>query len=388
MKSINFVLVVFVLSFVSGLHAQWRRATAEELGNSASRLIARYAGETAAPSVARVVAGRMAEPYRAAMRGTDHQVAARNAAVQNGQETTRRPAPNTTSTAPRTRSRMTADDLERQYARVKDLTSITVGNPMAFEQANGYYNGFGGFYGMNLPGSIYPQYSSLQPAKSLPAYIQQELFEEFQRSGEFNPLLPATGQMGGQLDVLTVEAKVGKGVMRTGQDGKPIRVRIGPDTWSSTNYAAVSSIGILDETVQGFQLRGEDIARVTDSIPGIGGRGRRIIWDTVGRSQKSAVDRQIVGILYVAIVDLETRSVLKSSTGVAAMSYTEFASMDLPAIRMQSVRYAGAGKLARELVLSALYDETDRDRSVEKFLQRRGVNPNTLPGRGPSARRR
>lgn len=341
MKSINFVLVV--VSVVLGLaveeaaNAQWRRADETRTDRTVLRAQAERPQASTAPAT--------------------------------------RAAQTTTTPAPRTRSRMTSDDLERQYERVKDLATITVGNPMAFEQANGYYNGFGGFYGMNMPGSVYPVYSSLQSAKPLPGYVQQELFEEFQRSGEFNPLLPTTGQMGGQLDVLSAEAKVGKGVIRTGTDGKPKRVQIGPDTWSSTNYVVVSSIGILDETVQGFQLKGEDVARITDSIPGIGGNARRIIWDTLGRSQRSAVDRQIVGVLYVAVVDLETRSVLKSSTGVAAMSYTEFAATDLPAIRMQSVRYAGAGKLARELVLSALYDETDRDRSVEKFLQRRNGTP-------------
>jgi len=162
-------------------------------------------------------------------------------------------------------------------------------------------------------------------------------------------------------------------VMRTGPDGNPMRVKIGPETWSTTNYVVVSSVGILEEVVQGRQINGQDIVRITDSIPGIGGRARRILWDTVGRSQTSGVDRMIVGIVYVAIVDLETRSVLKSSTGIAAMSYTEFASTDLPAIRMQTVRYAGAGKFARELVLSAMYNETDRDKSVEKFLQRRGA---------------
>lgn len=351
MKSINFVLVV--VSVVLGLavetaNAQWRRATEQEF--------------QAAP--ARTLVAQNAEP----------QASAAPAPRAAQEPTARRQAPGTTTTpAPRTHSRMTTNDLEQQYERVKDLTAITVGKPMQFEEARSYYSGYYGFYGMNLPGSIYPQYSSLQPARDLPGYIQQELFEEFQRSGKFNPLLPGTGQMGQQLPVLSEEARIGRGVMRTGPDGNPMRVKIGPETWSTTNYVVVSSVGILEEVVQGRQLNGQDIVRITDSIPGIGGRARRILWDTVGRSQTSGVDRMIVGIVYIAIVDLETRSVLKSSTGIAAMSYTEFASTDLPAIRMQTVRYAGAGKFARELVLSAMYDETDRDKSVEKFLQRRGA---------------
>lgn len=294
------------------------------------------------------------------------------AAAQEPAPAAERPAaraPQTTTPPARNRSRMTTDDLERQMERIADLTPVTVGKPAPFEESRGYYQGYYGFQGMNLPGSIYPQYSSLQPAKELPLYLQQELFEEFQRSGEFNPLIPGTGHMSQHLDVLVAEAKTGRGryVLEGGR-----RVEIGQGTWTTTKYVVVSSVGILEETVQGFQIRGDDLARITDSIPGIGSRGRRVIWDTLGRSQRSAVDRQIVGVLYVAVVDLENRSVLKSSTGVAAMGYTEFASTDVPAIRMQSVRYAGAGKFARELVMSALHDEVDRDgSSVERFLQRR-----------------
>lgn len=347
--------IAVVLSVVFGLavetaNAQWRRATEQEF--------------QAAP--ARILVAQNAEPQASA--------APAPRAAQD--PTARRQAPGTTTTpAPRTKSRMTSNDLEAQHERVMNLTSITVGKPLSFEESRSYNQGYYGFQGMNLPGSIYPQFSSLQPARDLPGYIQQELFEEFQRSGEFNPLLPGTGQMGQQLPVLSEEARIGKGVMRTGPDGNPMRVKIGPETWSTTNYVVVSSIGILEEVVQGRQINGQDIVRITDSIPGIGGRARRILWDTVGRSQTSGVDRMIVGIVYVAIVDLETRSVLKSCTGVAAMSYTEFAATDLPAIRMQTVRYAGAGKFARELVLSAMYDETDRDKSVEKFLQRRNGTP-------------
>lgn len=274
---------------------------------------------------------------------------------------------------------MTGDDLERLHGQISNKTAISIGKPMPFEEMRGYYNGYYNFYfpGAGFPGSVYPSYASIEPAKQLPAYIQQELFEEYLRSGEFNPLMPATGHMSQHLDVLAQEARVGRGVMRD-VNGKPTRVQIGPDTWSTSNFVVVSSVGILEEQVHGSQIRGDDLARIADNFR-MNSRARRIIWDTLGRTQRTSVDRMIVGILYVSIVDLETRSVLKSATGVAAMSYTEFAATDLPAIRMQNVRYAGAGKFARELVLSALYDETDRDKGVEKFLKRRGVE---LPRNG------
>lgn len=359
MKKVNFVLTIsvvlgaFCVETASAQFATrrtegagWRRADATELAQ---------AGQT--PNGGwRTVA--QARPEQSAPRQTERREEA--------------PAP----AAPRTpRSGMLVDDLADHSARVNALTPVTIGRPMPFEEMRGSYSGFAGFGGFTLPGSQYPAYSSIQPAKELPSYIQQEMFEEVQRAGEFNPLLPATGHMSQHLDVLEVESRVGNG--RDRRTGKPMQ--IGPEQWSTARYAYVASVGILDEEVVGRQIRGDDIARILDDLGlfrGNRGNWRSIVWDTVGVSRSAKADRKIVGILYLAVVDLETRSVLKASTGIAAVSYTELSAMRTAGYERTRVQYPGAGKFARELVLSALYDSLDRDSAVEKFQRRRqGTTP-------------
>ena len=284
--------------------------------------------------------------------------------------------------AARNRSGMLVDDLASHSARVNDLTPITIGKPVSFEEMRGYYGGFSGFGGFSMPGSQYPVYSSIQPARELPMYVQQELFKQVEKSGQFNPLLPATGQMAGHLDVVAAEAKVGNG--RDRSTGRPME--IGPDNWSTARYIYVSSVGILDEQAQQRLLNGADLARLGDDF-GLNKspRWRQILWDTIGVTRQAQTDRKIVGVLHLMIVDAETRSVVKSSTGVAAVSYTELSAMRTAGYERVGVNYPGAGKFARELVQAALFSPVDEDRATDQFLNRRGAG-SQKPGRPQTVR--
>ncbi|OGZ53201.1 MAG: hypothetical protein A3B25_02690 [Candidatus Ryanbacteria bacterium RIFCSPLOWO2_01_FULL_48_26] len=262
-------------------------------------------------------------------------------------------------------SPLLVDDLSSIGQIVDKRTPITIGAPMPFEEMAGYYGGFYGFRGMGgVTGYSYPAYASIQPARELPAYIQQELLEEYQRVGNFRPLMPGTGQMSGQLGVLGVEAGIG-------------RDRVDPQTWATTRYVVVASVGILEEEVKGREIRPGDWTQIArDVVPdrlrfyGRGNIAGRVV-DGLDRaaanSGRADSKRRIVGVLYVAVVDLQTRSVLKSSTGTASISYTDFVATQLPGYGSSTVNYKGAAGFARQLVLAVLYNPSDRKAIAEKY---------------------
>jgi len=98
---------------------------------------------------------------------------------------------------------------------------------------------------------------------------------------------------------------------------------------------------------------------------------------------KKGQNREVVGILYLTIVD-QNQMVLKSVRGIAAIRYSDAEKMGILGTPGSVRRYIGAGKLARELVLAALYDPLPSDESVQKFLQRREqerANANTQTDR-------
>ena len=254
------------------------------------------------------------------------------------------------------------DDLSSIGQVVDKRTPITIGAPMSFEEMTGYYGGFSGFRGIGgVTGYSYPAYGSIQSAQQLPAYIQQELFEEYQGAGIFRPLVPGTGQMSGQLGVLRVEGGIG-------------RDPVDPQTWATTRYVVVSSVGILEEETKEREIRPGDWTQIASRVAfdrfgdrwGIGGRVMDGVDQAANQSGRIDANRRIVGILYVAVVDIETRSVLKSSTGTAQISYKDLVATQLPGYGSSTVNYKGAAGFARQLVLAALYHPSDRNAIARK----------------------
>lgn len=262
-------------------------------------------------------------------------------------------------------SPLLVDDLAAISKVVDTRTPVTIGAPMPFEEMAGYYGGFSGFRGIGgVTGYSYPAYASIQPAQQLPVYIQQELFEEYQRSEKFRPLMPGTGLMSGQLGVLRAEAGIG-------------RNQVDPQTWATSRYVVVSSVGILEEETKEREIRPGDWTQIArDVIPdryryfdrgNIAGRVVDGLDRAAGNSGRADSKRQIVGVLYVAVVDLQTRSVLKSSTGTAAVSYRDFVATQLPGYGSSTANYKGAAGFARQLVLAALYNPSDRKAIARKY---------------------
>ncbi|MDZ4243478.1 MAG: hypothetical protein U1C57_00020 [Candidatus Doudnabacteria bacterium] len=272
-------------------------------------------------------------------------------------------------------SQMLVDDLATIGTTVVDKiradrrTPITVSAPMSFEDMSGFYGGYSAYRHVGFTGSLYPAYASYDPARQLPAYIQQELFEEYQRAGNFRPLMPGSGRMQEQLSVLGEEGRIGR------EPG-----RIGPDSWSPTKYVVVSSVGILEEEVKGREIRpGEWTQIARDLVPdrfryfdrsSIGSRVVDGLDRAAANSGRADSNRRITGILYVAVVDLETRSILKSSTGTASIAYRDFVATNLPGYSSATANYPGAVSFARELVMAALYNPSDRKATAERYKAR------------------
>jgi hypothetical protein len=242
------------------------------------------------------------------------------------------------------RTGMMVDDLSKLAAIAAARTPLKIDMPASIEETRGYF-GFGA--GTHLPkDQQYPVYSSIKPAHELPLYIQQELYNEYAAGSEFRPQMPSNVQQQNPPRLPTSVRPLNQtqwkrfGVTDKQGNYRPEPAVVAPNpanprpSSSTSRFTLVSSVGILEEDV--------------------GKKGK---------------NRDVVAILYLAIVDMSsgTPLVLKNSAGVAAISYRELDNKATGASR----RFVGAGKLARELVLSALYDPVDRGESLEKFLARR-----------------
>ena len=240
---------------------------------------------------------------------------------------------------------MLDDDLSYRRQNVSHKTPITVGAPMTIEEARSSYGNYYGWpYWTQLPGSIYPAYASTSPLRELPIYVQNEIFETYRRSNKWNPLIPGTGQMGNHLDVLEREAGIGRNSGRYDRRN-----------WTTIRYIIISSVGIKEEIITNDSFDGSGISRALDAWEWKDYRTKSVIQDGLRSVRTVRVTRRISAIIYVAIADMETRSILKSAEGHYTMAVTELQAASSPMGSSAQLNYTGAHRLARGLVRSALY---------------------------------
>lgn len=256
---------------------------------------------------------------------------------------------------------MLVDDLAMRVQQVKSLTVLTIALPAWLEGTRSDYGARNG----SIPKSERPVLSTSSPAGDLPDYVQRELMEEYGRSGQFRPAYPAYS--------------VTSSITYTTQSAPP-RSTASAASWyrltsvpyrgtdGRTHYRVVRSIVAASSTPAQPRISAPParpsipVPPVYKLISSIG-----ILEEDVGKKGKN---REVVGILYLTIVD-QNQLVLKSVRGIAAIRYSDAENMGILGTPGKVRRYIGAGKLARELVLAALYDPLPSEESVQKFLQRR-----------------
>jgi hypothetical protein len=243
-------------------------------------------------------------------------------------------------------SSLLVDDLALISGSNVSKTPITVGEPITLNEFNSFLATFNHSWIHLSPALVYPRHSTLAAIRELPQFVQQELFEAYRGSGNWNPLIPGTGGMSAHLKVLDTESTIGTNPKK-----------IGPSTWTTTRYVIVSTVGILEDKHSGSQWRSDEIARLVE-----GSRSQelqrlgRVLRKTVGQMKHTTSNQLVTAILYVAIVDLKSRSVLKSGVGISSVTYDEINTTRVPGLHTVDVKHTGMGRLAHALVLDALQD--------------------------------